>query len=279
MIWSHTCGSFAVFAIEDGWFFRSPFEQFPDSDRGIWGPRVEGMVDGRLRISIGCFVVTDGSRTVMVDAGAGEDPTPLGEGAVTGRMPEALAMLGMRPDDVEAVVHTHFHVDHVGGDLTPGGEPFFPLARVVVQRSEVDHWTHAAGAAADRARRVLSALHRSGRLETVDGGSTVVSGVSVLPTPGHTPGHQSVMVSSRGSQVLITGDVTHHPVQIAHPEWGIPFDVDPDTATATRQHLLRDVTGTGIALAAGHYPRPGVGYVEELGTGRVFLQAPVVQVA
>lgn len=277
MIWSLPCGSFAVFAIEDGWFFRDPSEQFPDADRGSWGTHTAGMVDGRLRISIGCFVITDGSRTVMVDAGAGNDATPLGEGAVTGRMPEALAMLGMRPDDVEAVVHTHLHVDHAGGDLTPGGEPFFPIARVVVQRSEVEHWARATGVAADRARSVLTSLR--GRLETVDGESTVVAGVDVVPTPGHTPGHQSVMVRSRGSQVVVTGDVTHHPVQIAHPEWGIPFDVDRDAARVTRERLLREVAGTGTVLAAGHYPRPGMGYVEGLGDGRVFAPAPAVQVA
>ncbi|MFO7547459.1 MAG: MBL fold metallo-hydrolase [Acidimicrobiia bacterium] len=279
MIWSLACGSLGVFGVEDGWFFRDALAQFPDADPGVWVTGANPLVDGMLRISIGCFVITDGSRVVMVDAGAGDDPSPLGEGAVTGRMPGALAMLGLRPADIESVIHTHLHLDHVGGDLTPDGEPFFPEARVLVQRSEVEHWTTGSGPAADGALRILTVLRSAGSLETVVGEATVVPGVTVVPTPGHTPGHQSVVVTSRGSRVLISGDVTHHPVQVAHPAWGIPFDVDRDQATSTRERLFREVSGTGTVLAAGHYPRPGMGYVEDLDGGRVFVPAPAVQVA
>lgn len=277
MIWSMACGSHTLYAIEDGWFFRDPLAQFPDSDPEVWRRNPEWLADGQIRISVGCFLLAGDAGVTMIDAGAGGDPTFLGAGAVTGRMPQALAMLGIRPQDVGTVVHTHLHLDHVGGDRAPSGEPFFPEARILVQRSELDHWAAAAGEQADRIRLVTAAV--AGRLEAVDGEHQVAPGVTVVPTPGHTPGHQSVVVMSRGTRTFVSGDVTHHPVQATFPEWGIPFDTDREQARLTRERVFEEVAGKGTLLAAGHYPRPGLGYVETIDGTRVFVTGTPLQVA
>lgn len=280
MIWSMACGSYTLFAIEDGWFFRDPLVQFPDSDREIWRRNRQWLgEDGRIRISVGCFLLTDGSRAVMIDAGAGSDSSFLGDGASSGRMPQALAMVGVRPDDVRTVIHTHLHLDHIGGDRTATGEAYFENARHLVQTAELDYWMGAEGEAADRIRVVMSGLVEEGRVVTVDGEHAAAPGVTLIPTAGHTPGHQSVVVMSRRSRTFITGDVTHHPVQVSFPDWGIPFDVDPAQATRTRTRVFQDLAGSGSLMAAGHYPRPGMGYVEVVDGVRVFVTGTPLQVA
>lgn len=272
MIWSMACGSYTLFAIEDGWFYRDPSIQFPDSDPEIWRRNRQWLEDdGRIRISVGCFLLTDGSRAVMVDAGAGADPSFLGEGAASGRLPQALAMVGVRPDDVGVVIHTHLHLDHVGGDRSPTGEPFFANARHLVQTAELEHWTKAEGEVAGRIRDILDGLGNEERVDAVDGEVEAAPGITLVPTPGHTPGHQSVVVMSRGSRTFISGDVTHHPVQASFPQWGIPFDLDPLQANRTRERVFQELAGTGSLLAAGHYPRPGMGYVETVDDVRVFV--------
>ncbi len=278
MIWSMPCGAYTVYAIEDGWFFREPSEMFPESDPDVWDAHPEWLTDGQLRISLGCFLVVGGRSPVLIDAGAGGRPG-LPPGTESGHLPEALAMLAVSPADIETVIHTHLHLDHCGGDRTLSGAPFFPNARFVLQEAEVDYWLGAEGPGADAVREVMLGFVTDDRIEAVAGEREVLPGIIVEPTPGHTPGHQSVTIASLGTRTFITGDVTHHPAQVPDPSWGVPFDVDPGRARTTRERVFERLSGSGTVMAAGHYPRPGMGYVEVDDGVRVFIRGTALQEA
>lgn len=278
MIWSMPCGAYTVYAIEDGWFSRDPNVMFPDSDPELWHRHPEWLEEGRLRVSLGCFLIAGGKRPVLVDTGAGTHPTSL-PGAETGRLLSALAMVGVAPADIGTIVHTHLHFDHCGGDRTPEGDPTFPEARYVVQEPEIDHWLGAEGPGAESIRKIMLGFVTDQLIDAVDGEEEILPGIIVEPTPGHTPGHQSVTVASLGTRTFITGDVTHHPAQVSDPSWGVTFDLDPTAATRTRSRVFERLAGSGTVMAAGHYPPPGMGYVEVDDGVRVFVTAPALQEA
>lgn len=272
------CGGFTVYAIEDGWFFREPGAFLPDSDPAFWRTHPEFLVEGRVRVSMGCFVVTDGTRTVVVDSGIGSLVNALPGDAQGGRLPQALALIGIRPEDVETVLHTHLHLDHIGGDRTVGGDPFFPNARIAVHRRELDHWMETDQAPGAAIRGVVEGFVGAGRIDPFEGDHEVAPGITAVETPGHTPGHVSFAVTSQGTRTFVTGDVAHHPVQTGHPDWGVAADLDPELARTTRDRVFTELAGTGTLVAAGHFPRPGLGYVEVDDAVRVFVSAAAVQV-
>ncbi|HEY7703338.1 MAG TPA: MBL fold metallo-hydrolase [Acidimicrobiia bacterium] len=271
MISTLRCGAYTLIAIEDGWFHRQPHETFPTSDPAYWQAHPEHLDDGRLRISMGCFLITNGEATAMIDTGYGEDVSTLPEGAGGNRLPQAMEELGVTPAMVSHVIYTHLHYDHCGGSRTKSGSPRFPNANHFLQRGELDHWMTVDGAAGERVRRLMNGFLEEERVEVLDGEREVLPGVRVIPTPGHTPGHQAVSIISEGTRTLIAGDITHHPAQFEHPEWNVAADLDQEQAAATRGRFFEMVAGTGALMGAGHYPRPGLGKVEVDDGRRIFL--------
>ncbi|MFP3881878.1 MAG: MBL fold metallo-hydrolase [Actinomycetota bacterium] len=262
MIWRLTVGRFSLYAIQDGVYHIDPVSVFPDSDSDAW-KGVALARDGMLGIGIGCFLVTDGDRVFMVDSGMGRWPeAPDKVRATTGRMPEGLETLGIGADQVEMVIHTHLHADHFGGDVTNSGEAFFPNARLIVHRADVDHFRDAEGWLADRVREEFLPLVEEGRVDFVHDAKTLVPGIAVEMSPGHTPGHISVLIDSENNQALVVGDVMHHPLQVQHPTWNWVGDVDPEVAAQTRIKTVQRLAEKGELLAAGHFPQPGFGRVE-----------------
>ncbi|MBM7785589.1 MBL fold metallo-hydrolase [Tenggerimyces flavus] len=224
-------GDVVVSALVDGTgpFFEDLSSAFPSAGlAGVW------------ELDFRCFALrlADG-RSVLVDAGIGpsvagaETWTP-----VPGRLPALLSEISLAPGDVSAVVLTHLHSDHVGWAVVDSA-PYFPNARYVLQRSEFE----------TVGSRVVSPLFSSGLLDLVDGRSLVAPGVEVVPTPGHTPGHQSVLV---GEGLVVTGDVLVHEVQLADPEVAYAYESDPELARFTRLELLADARSRGALLATSH---------------------------
>lgn len=277
MIWETAIGTYRLYAIEDGWLLGDPAERFPEADPGVWTDEL--LTDGALRVSFGCFLLTDDTRTVMIDAGIGSGMTALPGDATGGQLSQALAMIGVRPEDVQAVIHTHLHLDHIAGIRTSTGGLLLSNASYRVHRAELDYWMHdTEHSSADAIRGVLDGLVDDGLVEPFEGEPELVPGVTARETPGHTPGHISVEIASQGVQALIVGDVFHHPVQITDPELGVPFDIDPERARQTRRQLADELAGSGTMMAAGHFPRPGIGYVETSGDRRVFVTGTPMQV-
>ncbi|MFC9378799.1 MBL fold metallo-hydrolase [Streptomyces sp. NPDC057020] len=256
-------GSVTALLDASGLFFKSARDAFPGAVAADWAAAAAldpGAVgpDGAWRLDFRCFAVADpdGAGWTLVDAGVGPAEGP---GApwcpVPGRLPDVLAQAGIDRADVHTVVLTHLHEDHSGWAADAAGRPFFPEARYVVQRAET--------AALDRLDPVwdwvVEPLRAAGRLHEVDGRHRLRPGVTLLPTPGHTPGHQSVLVERPdGRDVLVTGDLLVHAVQLAAPAVAYAHEREPATARTSRQELLARAAESGAVLATAHLTRPFV---------------------
>ncbi|MBK7948802.1 MAG: MBL fold metallo-hydrolase [Deltaproteobacteria bacterium] len=229
--------------------------------------------EGHLRISMHALLVEAPRLTLVVDTCVGNDkPRALtgGVGLAT-RFLEDLESTGCRRESVNAVVCTHLHVDHVGWNtMWKNGRwvPTFPNARYLIGRQEYAHWK------ADRDPETRAILADSlqpifdARLaELVDMNHRLSPEIRLVPTPGHTPGHVSVAIESRGQQALITGDFLHHPCQLGHPEWSPAFDSDPIASASTRRSMLEKVADRPVLVIGTHFAAPTAGHVQRAGRG------------
>jgi len=240
---------------------------FPDATEADWDrarrldPDAFGP-DDTWHLDFHCFAIRrPGDRITLVDAGVGPQGSPASSWApVPGRLPEAMTAAGIGVRDVDVVVLTHLHEDHVGWSVGPDGAPMFPRARHVVQHDEVVALV--AGGDQTLLRYVVEPLRRSGQLHEVDRPSRLAGRagdrITVVPTPGHTPGHQSVLVEGDGKQIVITGDVLVHAVQLIDPAVGYRFESDQDLARGTRRALLARARSRRALLATAHLTKPFV---------------------
>jgi glyoxylase-like metal-dependent hydrolase (beta-lactamase superfamily II) len=228
---------------------------------------------GRLKMSIHALVVETPARRILVDTCLGNDKENRripGWNKLQGPFLADLAGAGYARGSIDTVLCTHLHVDHVGWNtiLQDGSwVPTFPNARYLFDRTEYEHWTRQhdredmAFVMADSVRPVVEA----GLVDLVEAGHRLCEEVSLVPTPGHTPGHVSVRISSEGEEALITGDFMHHPCQIAHPEWSSTADTDAEAARATRERMLTRLAGTPILVIGTHFAGATAGHIRRDG--------------
>lgn len=194
-------------------------------------------------------------RQVLVDTGLGPDGAPDG-----GRLLEHLRGAGVQANDIDTVVISHAHGDHINGTLTAEGGLAFPRARYVVGRRE---WE--LSATREPVRRHFAAF--GDRLQLVDEGDEIAPGMHVVAAPGHTPGQIAVAISSRGERLLFVADLLHMLIQMGHPEWCTIWDADPERAAASRRRLLGPAAAEGVLVMGSHLPWPSVGRLAARGEG------------
>jgi glyoxylase-like metal-dependent hydrolase (beta-lactamase superfamily II) len=246
--------------------FPAPLEEaFPQVEAAAWEPwrrRHPGAFGGpgRWRLRDWCFVVRGRDRVVLVDTGVGGPGAP---GAtwigVPGRLPEELAAARVEPDEVDLVVLTHLHLDHIGWNLAWEGDrprPRFPRASYLVQRADWELFASRPEDAREAFDRCVAPLQALGVAELLEGDRTLDAELSLLHTPGHTPGSQSLLVRSGEEAALLWGDVANHPAQVGEPDWGPGSDVQPEVARGTRRRLLDRIETEGMWLAPAHFPEP-----------------------
>ena len=276
-------GEIEVWRILD---FHGPFlpadELFPnagpDAARLI-AEHVPEQIDpatGRLILPVQGFLLKTPTHTILVDACIGNDKTipriPFWQHRSGNRFLASLTAAGLDPADVDYVLCTHLHVDHIGWNtrLEDGRwVPTFPNAKYLLP--EADNEALREGLADSYTESVLPVI-AAGQAEMVSAGHQLGDHVTLVPTPGHTPGHVSVLVQCNGAEAVITGDAIHTAAQCWHPEWTFRFDMDPDRAIASRRALLEDASETQRTVLGIHFALPSIGQVEP--NGDVFRWKP-----
>ena len=229
---------------------------------------------GRMRGAIHALVVETPSKRIVVDTCVGNDKertAPPWNNLQTPFLSE-LEHAGYKPDSIDNVLCTHLHIDHVGWNtrLVDGKwVPTFPNARYLMGEIEFNHWHGGASRggydqAAVMADSVMPVFD-AGLVDLVDTQHKLCDEVSLTPTPGHTPGHVSVMIESRGERALITGDFLHHPCQFAHPEWSSAPDDDPPLAIETRRSMYQRLADEPVLVIGTHFAPPTAGYLKKDG--------------
>jgi len=207
-----------------------------------------------------CLLVRTEDALLLVDTGLGAAQHPLG--GTGGQIWAELERVGVTPADVDVVVISHGHLDHIGG-LVKDGEPAFPRARYLIPEGEWDFWTSPSvlqglsELVATPPREQLPPLEEAGVLERVSGDVEIVPGVRLIPAPGHTPAQVAVEVGTSDG-LLYAVDAFLHPLQVEHPAWGRGMDLDADSPVATRHSLLELAREPGHAITASHWNLPKV---------------------
>lgn len=223
--------------------------------------------DGRVRLSIHALVVESQSRRIIVDTCVGNDknvPIRLWNQR-QGPFLSDLAAAGFPADSIDTVLCTHLHVDHVGWNTRlENGKwlPTFANARYLWNRAEFEHWSKAGlNDQGNVVQESVLPVYEAGKVDLVTPDHSVTSEVRLEPTHGHTPGHVSVHVASRGEEAVITGDLMHHPAQCSHPEWNSSSDWDGAQAVQTRRDFLARYADRPVLVIGTHFATPTAGKI------------------
>jgi len=224
-----------------------------------------------LESSFNGYLVNTGAKLVLIDTGAGALFGP-----TLGYLVGNLKAAGYTPEQVDEIYITHMHPDHVGG-LVKDGQKVFPNAIIRADKAESDFWLSQANldkAPAESkgffqgAMAALNPYVSAGQYKPFEGSLELVPGIKALETKGHTPGHTSYVVESKGVKLVVIGDLIHvAAVQFADPSVTIGFDSDTESAKAERMKIFSDAAKQGYLIAAAHIAFPGVGYIATVGKG------------
>ncbi len=226
--------------------------------------------DGKMIISFQCFVLRSRGRTVMIDTCIGADRQR--EFDIFTNMQttfiEDLAAAGFPAESVTDVLCTHLHFDHVGWNTRKVGDrfvPTFPQARYFFGRREWEHWKFLRETNGyhhmDHLVDSIDPIFEAGLAHFVEPDFKLTDEVSLIPTPGHTPGHVSVLIESRGQSAVITGDMMHNPIQIAVPGREARFDMDKTAAAQTREAFVNRFNGSSTLVIGSHFADPTSGHI------------------
>ena len=249
---SISVGDIRLTYLPDGEGHLSATGVFPASTDVRWQPHHQWLDDdGWWVASVGGFLVETGDRKVLVDLGFGEQTfeAPGFARAQGGRFLESLKQAGVLPDQIDTVVLTHLHSDHTGW-ISDRGSLTFPNASYLLGSDE--EWTFFQEHTDVPFHPGESVRDLENRFGTTTDGQVIAPGMNVRATRGHTPGHQSIVISSGAARAIIMGDILHCPAQITEPEWNTIFDVDVAMARRVREQLLAEAEASDTVMCCGH---------------------------
>ncbi|MDA1256657.1 MAG: MBL fold metallo-hydrolase [Chloroflexi bacterium] len=261
-------GDITVTALSDGRMSFQTTNMFPETPESLWDAYRDRFPEAfnaqGFLINIGVFHLASGGEQVLVDTGLGP------HGAAQGRPgpPELIDDMRRKhvsPDEIDSVFLTHLHGDHVGWNMThdeDGSRPTFPNARYLLQKADWGHFTDEKfldDGRRDAAQLTYLPLPDMGVLDLIEGETNIAPGLDAYPTPGHTPGHQSMLISSRGERALIIGDVVGSPMHISEPDHVYRPDVDKEMGRKSRHEALDLAEANGMTVIGSHMTRPGWG--------------------
>ena len=231
--------------------------------------------NGTLRFCFQSYVVRTPHHTILIDSCIGNDKERPTRASWNRKTDDTylrnLAAHGLTPEDIDFVMCTHLHADHVGWNTRlENGRwvPTFAKARYVFAETEYEYWTTQNGKSpvAPFGDSVLPVVE-AGRAEIVGPDHGIGDHVRLLPTPGHTPGHVAIAVGRGRNEAVFTGDLIHSPLQARYPEMSMRFDVDQDLAAATRRSILERYCDASTLCCAAHFPSPSAGHIKRWGEG------------
>jgi glyoxylase-like metal-dependent hydrolase (beta-lactamase superfamily II) len=271
-------GSYDVTTISDGFIRLPATKQLAGlPEKSIGTILKKNFLPDEVETSINTFLVNTGSKLVLIDTGAGKIMGPTG-----GHLLENLKAAGYQPEQIDAVLITHVHPDHIGG-LTVDGKMTFPKATLFVDQKDIDLVTDPQSVQKapkdlkpfyDYAAANITPYQKAGRLSAFTGGEAIVPGVHSLPTYGHTPGHNGYVIESEGQKLALVGDLLHvGSVQFESPSVGMAFDADKTASGKSRLNTLQEAAKSGEWIGAAHLAFPGVGHVRKEKTGFSFVPA------
>ena len=226
----------------------------------------------QMAISFTPVIVNTGEQVIMFDSGNGAGRRP-----DAGHLAELFENAGFATDEIDIVVLTHFHPDHIGG-LMEDGAPLFPNASYVTNEAEYDFWSpeDKLSGGTERVAKLTQSnvVPFAEKMTFIKAGNDVVSGVTAVDAAGHTPGHTAFHVESAGKRLMITADTANHYVMsLQKPDWHVRFDMDKEAAVAARKSVFGMIAADRIPFTGYHMPSPAVGFVEQLGDGFRYVPA------
>lgn len=280
-------GAFSVHSVLEAEYpTLTPDVMFPASTSEAMAAHMDWLMpahfdaaSGKVIMAFRSYVVQTPHHTILIDTCVGEDKERANPNFHMKKWPwmNNLATLGLTPADIDIVMCTHLHPDHIGWNtrLEDGRwVPTFPNARYVFARDEYKHWE---AESAKRAERVgmtfidsVLPVVEAGQAVLVDHDHEIETGLWLEPTPGHSPGHVIVNVESQGERAAFTGDLMHHPVQVPHPEWSTCFCWDMEMSAATRKQYVDGFTDSGTLILPAHFAGSATGHIVGAGDGAAF---------
>ena len=275
----YSIGEVEIISLYDGVWEKPHDEGFIDGatvDETKAALRAGGLTDAHVPIEFSTTIVKTGGKTILIDAGTGGQLAP-----TAGKMSAGMAAAGVAPEDVDTVVISHMHPDHIFGLMAPEtNDQIFPNAEIQVGEAELAFWTDPSiiqrlpERRRGLAQRIQATFPMWGNVSRYGDDAELATGLRSVSTPGHTPGHMAFHISSGNQELMIVGDLVLLPTVFArHPDWRPVFDSDKDQAEATRRAIMARVVDDGMMIAGYHFGFPNSGTLSRDGDG--FLFAPV----